>query len=92
MIEPYATQAKNSLKKAQGQLATIVKMTEEDRYCMDVIQQVNAVIGILRQANNLTLESHLHTCGKALASKDSATREKFIAEIMRACDISQRKR
>jgi DNA-binding FrmR family transcriptional regulator len=92
MIEPYSTQAKNSLKKAQGQLATIVKMAEEDRYCMDVIQQVNAVIGILRQANNLILESHLHTCGKALASKDATTREKFITEIMRACEISQRKR
>lgn len=35
---------------------TIQKMVEEDRYCMDIAQQTNAALGLLRSANALILE------------------------------------
>jgi len=91
MIEPYAGQAIRNLRKAGGQLSTVLKMAETDRYCMDIIQQNNAVIGILQQANNLILESHLHTCGASLGSKSAKERQKFIKDILRACNVSRRK-
>jgi len=91
MIEPYAGQTVGNLRKAAGQLQTVLKMAEEDRYCMDIIQQNSAVIGLLQRANDLILESHLRTCGASLASKSAQTREKFIKEILRACNISRRK-
>jgi DNA-binding FrmR family transcriptional regulator len=59
---------------------------------MDLIQQCNAAIGVLQRVNNTILESHLHTCGKKLASLRSKEREEFIREILRACSVSQRKR
>ena len=80
------------INKAKGQLLRVEKMATDGRYCMDIIQQINALLGILKQANNAMLERHLHTCGAKLASKDPKARERFIAEIMRACDISQRRR
>lgn len=92
MIEPYASQVKKNLRKASGQLETVIKMAESDRYCMDVIQQNNAVIGILQQANSLILESHLRTCGVSLASKSDAERDRFIKEILRASNVSWRKK
>ncbi len=83
MIEPFSGQVKKNLQKAGGQLDTVLKMAEADRYCMDIIQQNNAVIGILQQVNNLILESHLRTCGAALGSKSAKERDGFIAEILR---------
>ncbi|MFA6603403.1 MAG: metal-sensing transcriptional repressor [Patescibacteria group bacterium] len=91
MIEPYAGQVKKGLQKASGQLDTVIKMAEADRYCMDIIQQNNAVIGILQQANNLILESHLRTCGVALASKSKGERDRFIKEILRVCNVWRKK-
>lgn len=70
---------------------TVVKMADQHRYCMDIIQQCNAITGIMQQTKNLILESHLETCGAQMASKDAETRKKFIKEILRACSVSQRK-
>jgi len=92
MIEPYASQVKKNLQKAGGQLRTVIDMADADRYCMDIIQQNNAVIGILQQANNLILESHLRTCGAALASKSKEARDRFIKEILRVFSVSRHKK
>lgn len=91
MIEPYKSETKKSLKKAQGQINRIQKMIDEDRYCVDIIQQSNAAIGLLRQANNTMLQSHLETCGHKLANKNVPEKKKFIQEIIRACNVSVRK-
>jgi CsoR family transcriptional regulator, copper-sensing transcriptional repressor len=92
MIDPYASQVKKNLQKANGQLNSVIKMAEDDRYCMDIIQQNNAVIGLLQQANSLILESHLRTCGAALASKSAAERDRFIKEILRVSGVAWRKK
>ena len=91
MTEQHVKQVKTALVKARGQLERILKMVESDKYCMDVIQQSNALIGILRGVNNKILESHLLTCGSRLASRDREGREQFVREIIRACEVSQRK-
>ena len=91
MKEPYAGKAIRNLQKARGLMDTVLTMTEEQRYCMDIIQQCNAITGIMQQTKNLILESHLETCGASLASKDPKVREQFIKEILRACNVTQRK-
>ena len=50
------------LKTARGQLDGIIKMVEEDRYCMDISQQVTAVDAMLRRANREILTAHLKHC------------------------------
>lgn len=91
MKEPHASKALRNLQKARGLMNTVVKMAEEQRYCMDIIQQCNAITGIMQQTKNIILESHLETCGSKMASKDPAERAKFITEILRACNVTQRK-
>lgn len=67
-------------------------MVEEDRYCLDVAQQLNATLGILRNANATILKNHLQTCGgQKLASRDEKIREEFIEELVRTFDVSSRK-
>lgn len=47
------------LRKMEGQLRGIERMIENDRYCLEVIQQVNAVTAGLRELSLLVLEDHL---------------------------------
>ena len=50
------------LKTARGQIDGIIKMVEEDRYCMDISQQVLAADALLRRANKEILTAHLKHC------------------------------
>lgn len=89
MIEPYKTKIKLSLKKAQGQLKLLDKMVEEDRYCIDVVQQINSAIGLLKQINVTILENHLQTCGtKKLSSKNVEEKDQFIKELIKTFNLT----
>ena len=50
------------LRTARGQIDGIIKMVEEDRYCMDISQQVTAADAMLRRANREILTAHLKHC------------------------------
>ena len=50
------------LKTARGQIDGIIKMVEEDRYCMDISQQVTAADAMLKRANREILTAHLKHC------------------------------
>ena len=50
------------LKTARGQIDGIIKMVEDDRYCMDISQQVLAADALLRRANKEILTAHLKHC------------------------------
>jgi len=72
-----------NLKKANSHLAKIVKMLEANEYCVNVMQQNLAVIGLLKSANQLLLANHLNTCfKKAMATNNKTLQQKMIAEIL----------
>lgn len=50
------------LKTARGQLDGILKMVEEDRYCLDVSNQLMATQSILKKANRMVLKAHMDCC------------------------------
>lgn len=50
------------LKTAQGQLEGILRMIEENRYCLDISGQIMAADAILRRANREILQAHLDCC------------------------------
>lgn len=66
-----------------GHLQGIKKMISEDKYCIDVIRQNQAVIAALRKVNEIILKNHLETCVKiAVESKDKKERNKVFNEII----------
>jgi DNA-binding FrmR family transcriptional regulator len=72
------------LKKANTLLAKVVKMVEEDHYCIEVMQQNLAVIGLLRSAHESLMENHLNTCFKAaMATKDEKRKKQMTEEILK---------
>lgn len=50
------------LKTAKGQLEGIIKMVEENRYCVDISNQVLATRALLERTNRIILEGHIEGC------------------------------
>lgn len=91
MLDRYAFKVRINLKKARGMLARIEKMIDEDRYCIDIAQQVNAAIGMLRQTNNHILANHLNTCGEhKLSTKSEEERDRFVKELIQAFTVTSK--
>jgi DNA-binding FrmR family transcriptional regulator len=89
MIEPYKSKVQLNLKKAQGQINLLQKMIDDKRYCVDVAQQVNATIGLLKKANDLILEGHLNSCAAhKLNSRNKGEREDFVKELIKNFKIT----
>lgn len=72
------------LKNARGQIDGIIKMVEDDRYCMDIAQQLSAADAMLRRANREVLTAHLKHCVEH-AESDQARAEK-IDELVKALE------
>lgn len=68
------------LKIAKGQLENIMKMVEEDKYCIDVLHQMQAIQSALKENGNLILENHLKSCVADAISKGK--KDEAIGEIM----------
>lgn len=51
-----------SIKKARGTIDTVMAMVEDDAYCPDIIQQIDAVTGLLNSAKKKLLVGHLDHC------------------------------
>jgi DNA-binding FrmR family transcriptional regulator len=81
-----------ALKKARGMIEKILKMVEEDKYCIDIIQQNLATIGLLKSVNEQLLEGHLHCCFKsAMESTDEERKEEMIQELIKMLRTAQKK-
>ncbi len=72
------------LKTARGQLDGILKMVEEDRYCVDISQQVMATEALLNRVNREILAAHLRGCVQQAASAQD--REEKVEELVATLD------
>jgi len=68
------------LKISSGHLNKVIQMTEEDKYCIDILHQMQAVESGLRETGHLLLENHLKTCVADAIKKGKA--DVSIEEIM----------
>lgn len=72
------------LKTARGQLDGLIKMVEDDRYCIDISNQIMATQAILRTVNREVLHAHLNCCVTEAFEKGDAQQK--IAEIIDVMD------
>lgn len=71
------------LKTARGQIDGILKMVEQDRYCIDISTQLMATQAILNNINRDILHSHLENCVKnAFETGDQGKKIKEIISII----------
>jgi DNA-binding FrmR family transcriptional regulator len=69
----------NRLKRIEGQIRGVTKMVEDDRYCIDILTQIQAVKAALRKAESEILKGHAAHCVEhAIKSRNTTEqREKF---------------
>ncbi len=76
----------NLLKTARGQIDGLLKMVEDDRYCIDISHQLLATSAILKKANREVLKAHMDHCiadalsGDSQVDKDAKLKE--LSELM----------
>ncbi len=74
------TKVMRLLKTARGQIEGIIKMVEEDRYCIDISQQLMATSAILNTTNKEVLSAHLKNCINSAETKEE--RDAKVDEMM----------
>lgn len=88
MTNTSRDKAKINLKKARTHIDKIISMIDDDKYCIDIMQQNLAVIGLLRSAHSLMMEGHLKGCfSDAFNSKSIRKHDDMIEEILRVTKI-----
>ncbi len=71
------------LRRIEGQVRGLMRMVEEDRYCIDVITQTQAVRAALKRVEEEVLRDHVAHCVEhAIQSGDSREQRKKVAELM----------
>jgi len=72
-----------NFKKAQSLISKIIKMIEGNEYCINIMQQNLAVLGLLRSAHQMLMENHLNTCfKKAMETRNEKRKQEMIKEIL----------
>lgn len=69
------------LKRLQGQVSGILRMVEEERYCVDILTQIRAVQAALRRVELNILERHVHHCVQDAARTGDAEAEAKLDEL-----------
>ncbi len=90
MDDQTKTATVRRLQSVEGHVRGIARMVEEDKYCIDVIHQIEAVQAALNKINQVILENHLRTCvTTAIRGDDAARREAAIGEILEVFSASK---
>jgi len=80
-----------NLKKANTLLTRIISMTENQEYCIDIMQQNLAVIGLLKSAHQMLMEGHLNHCFKsAMAANNEKKKQDMIDEILKVTKLANK--
>lgn len=80
-----------ALKKAQSLVGKIIQMVEDGEYCIDVMQQNLAALGLLKSAHQSLMEGHLNSCFKnAMATGNEKKKQQMIDEILKVSKLANK--
>lgn len=71
------------IKTARGQLDGVLRMIDDDRYCIDIVNQVLAAEAVLKKANREILKAHMSVCvTDAVEAKDAGEKIEEIVNLL----------
>jgi DNA-binding FrmR family transcriptional regulator len=71
------------LQRIEGQVRGLIRMVEEERYCIDVVTQISAARAALRKVEEEVLQDHVAHCVEhAISSGNKAEQRRKVAELM----------
>lgn len=75
------------LKTSRGQIDGVLKMIDQDKYCIDIVNQIMACDAVLKKAVKEILRAHIGGCiSEAFAEGNDGEREKKIDELIAVFD------
>lgn len=83
MNKDTSARALKNLNRVEGQIRGIGKMVEDDRYCIDIVTQIEAARAALARIESDLLRQHLgHCVHRAMTSKNAGEQERVIEELV----------
>lgn len=71
------------LKRIEGQVGGLLRMVEDDRYCVDILTQINAVRSALHKVEDQILRDHVSHCvADAFTSGDPIEQRHKVEELV----------
>jgi len=87
-MTPQKTKALIGFKKTKSLMEKIIQMVEANEYCIDVMQQNLAAIGLLRSAHEMLMAGHLNSCFRsAFETKNVKKQQQMIEEILKVTKL-----
>jgi len=84
-------EALTNFKKARSHIDKIMKMIDANEYCINIMQQNLAVIGLLKSAHQKLMEGHLNSCFKnAMSTGSEKKKQEMIEEILKVSKLSNK--
>jgi CsoR family transcriptional regulator, copper-sensing transcriptional repressor len=83
MKDPVKKSAAVRLSRIEGQVRGVARMIADDRYCIDVINQIEAVRAALKRVEDAILRDHIEHCVEhAITSGDAEDQRRKVAELV----------
>ncbi|MCX6713042.1 MAG: metal-sensing transcriptional repressor [Candidatus Vogelbacteria bacterium] len=80
-----------NFKKASSHLNKLTQMLQNGEYCVDIMQQNLAVIGLLKSAHQMLMEGHLNSCFKnAMSTASETKKQQMIDEILKVSKFANK--
>ncbi len=80
-----------NFKKVRSLSEKLIAMVEDGEYCVDIMQQNLAAVGLLKSAHQMLLDNHLNTCFRsAMVSDNDRVQKKMIEEILKVNKLASK--
>ena len=91
MRKDIKTSVQKRLGRIEGQVRGLSKMVDDDRYCIDIVTQIDAARAALRRVEEAILHDHVAHCVEhAIASGNAEEQRRKIAELMQVLARGER--
>jgi DNA-binding FrmR family transcriptional regulator len=74
------------LRRIEGQTRGVQRMVQEDKYCVDILTQLSAIMSAVRQTGLLILEDHMRNCVMGTCSHGPHDQEELLSELSEAIE------
>ena len=83
MMHDNKARLRSRLNRIEGQVRGVARMIDEDRYCIDIVTQIDAIRSALGRVEEKLLSDHISHCvEQSITSGDKADQREKIAELM----------
>ena len=86
---PVNQRALRRLKSIEGQVRGIQRMVEEEKYCVDIVNQISAVRSALNSVGSMILKRHIENCVSDAIRSGGEGGSEIIEELMTVLSRNQ---